>query len=558
MKRMKKFLALSMTIGMVSTGLMGCSSNNKEVKSTGSSTANTDTLDIRVNVGSEPQTMDPTLNKTSDGGMMAETLFEGLMKRVDNGDGRAKIVEGQAKSYEVNEAKTVYTFHLRDDIKWSDGKDVTADDFVYAWRRLVDPETASDYNYMIDMVVNANEIMEGTKDKETLGVKAIDEKTFEVTLNTPTPYFLEVCAFVNTYPLRQDIIEADPTQWSTKPESYISNGPYKFSEWVHNSNIKVVKNDTYYGKDEVGPDSIDFVLMDDENAMFTAFNNGDLDFIQNMPVDEIPTLISEGKIITVPKNNVYYISFNTQVEPFNDPKVREAFSLALDRNYIVEQVAQSGQIPAAGFVSTGIYDAAGLDGDDFRKTGGDYYSIDKDEYEANCKKARELLAEAGYPNGEGFPVIEYMYNTLDKHKVIGEAMQNMWQTELGVQVTLNNQDWNVFVATRKSGDFQLARNAWAGDFNDPVTFLDLAVSENGNNDGHYSNPKYDEIIAKAKTTADTSERMKLLHEAEDLLMEDSAVLPLFFDVDKYMLNNELEGLYSSTEGHFYFNSIKRK
>jgi oligopeptide transport system substrate-binding protein len=563
MKRMKRFLALSLAIGVVAVSVAGCSGDkknnaNESGKETTEAGASGDTLDIRVCVGSEPQTMDPALNKTSDGGMMAETLFEGLMSRQDDGNGRAKIVEGQAASYEVSEDKTVYTFHLRDDIQWSDGQPVVAEDFVYSWQRLVDPETASDYNYMIDMVANANEIMEGTADKETLGIKAVDDKTLEVTLTYACPFFLEVTAFSSTFPVRKDIVEADPTGWYREPSTYITNGPFKLEEWEHNSNIKVVKNDKYYGKDEIGPDSIDFVLMDNENSMLTAYNGGDLDFIMNMPVDEIPTLIEEGKITIVPKNSTYYVSLQVEKDPFTDPKVREAFSLAIDRNYIVDQITRSGQIPAGAFVPTGILDAAGLEGDDFRTVGGDYYSVKPEDYEANCEKARELLAEAGYPNGEGFPVVEYMYNTLDKHKVIGEALQNMWQTELGVQVTLNNQDWNVFVATRKSGDYEIARNGWSGDYNDPISFLDLNMSTNGNNDGKYANSEYDALVEKAKNTADTEERMKYIHEAEDIIMKDSGIIPIYFDTDKYMLNEELQGVFSSTEGHFYFKSITRK
>ncbi|HIT91186.1 MAG TPA: peptide ABC transporter substrate-binding protein, partial [Candidatus Merdenecus merdavium] len=398
MKKMRRMLAVLLAFGVVSASLAGCSSGgggsestegaNTEgtkdgAESTDGTTASGDTLDIRVNVGSEPQTMDPALNKTSDGGMMAEVLFEGLMTRVDSGNGQAKIVEGQAESYEISEDGTVYTFHLRDDIKWSDGEPVTAEDFVYSWQRLVDPDTASDYNYIIDMVVNANEIMNGEKDKEELGIKAIDEKTLEITLTNRTPYFLEITAFPNTYPVRKDIVEADPTLWSTKPETYVTNGAYRMEEWVHNSNIKMVKNDTYYDAENVGPDSIDFVLMDDENSMLTSFNSGDLDFIQNMPVDEIPTLMDEGKITVVPKNSTYYVSLQVENSPFDDPKVREAFSLAIDRNYIVEQVTRSGQVPAAAFVPYGILDAEGVEGDDFRTTGGDYYSVDPEDYEAN-------------------------------------------------------------------------------------------------------------------------------------------------------------------------------
>ncbi|WP_418471638.1 peptide ABC transporter substrate-binding protein, partial [Eubacterium sp.] len=510
----KRLVSVVLVAAFAFSMLAGCGSdnsaskdNNKTSADAENTTSSSDGFNITVNFASEPMTMDPALNSSVDGAIMANHLFEGLMKwestgeEVAGSDGTcegAKVVPGQAESYDktTNDDGTVtYTFHLRDGIKWSDGKDVTAGDFEYSWKRLVSPDTAADYNYMLDCVVNANEIMAGEKDPSELAVKAVDDKTFEVTLTTDLPYFEELCAFPAMMPVRQDIIEANGDQWTFDPSTYISNGPYKLTEWTHNSQIVMAKDENYYDYANLGPDTLTFKLMDDANAMLSGFKSGELDYIQEAPQAELPNLIASGDMKIVDYLGTYYVCFQTQKAPFDNPKVREAFTLAVDRNYIVEKVTQSGQVEAGAYVPSGISDAE--EGSDFRKVGGDYYDPTKDAYEANCEKARQLLAEAGYPNGEGFPVVEYLYNTNDAHKAVAEALQNMWEQELGVTVTLNNQEWNAFLQTRKDGDFSIARNGWISDYNDPVSFLDMWVTGGGNNDAHYANPDYDNLIAQA-------------------------------------------------------------
>ena len=457
-----------------------------------------------------------------------------------------------AESWDVSEDGTVYTFHLREDALWSDGEPVTAYDFEYAWKRVVDPETAADYSYMLDCVKNGPEIIYvGTMSPDDLAAVALDEKTFEVTLHTAIPYFIEIAAFPATFPVRQDIIEEYGDQWTFDPATYIGNGPYMMSEWVHNSYIMMVKNPNYYDYDKLGPDSIKFALMDDNNAILAAFNSGELDFAENPPVDEIPALLESGQLKVADYIGTYFVCFQTQKEPFDDPRVREAFSLVIDRNYIVNQISRTGETPAGGYVPNGIYDAEGP-GSDFREVGGDYYSMDDADYAAKCDRARELLAEAGYPNGEGFPIVEYLYDTRDNHRAIGEALQNMWQTELGVQVTLTNQDWAVFIDTRKNGDFTFARHGWITDYNDPITFLDMWITTSGNNDAQYNNSEYDALIAKAKATVDVTERMSIMHEAEDMLMAEHVVAPIYFYTQPYMVADDLQGWYYTPLGYFFF------
>ena len=571
-----KLLSLLLSGALVFGLLAGCGGGTTSTPApaeTGSaapeSTAPATTAnEITVNIASEPQTIDPALNSAVDGAIMINHMFEGLMRWVNSGvetagsDGtcsNAELSYGQAESYDkvTNEDGTVtYTFHLRDGIMWSDGQPVTASDFVFSWQRLVDPATAADYSYMIDCVVNANAIMNGELEPSELGVSAPDDKTFVVTITSDLPYFTELCAFPATFPVREDIVSND--QWTYDPATYISNGAYKMTSRVTNSEIVMEPNEYYYGVDTLGPDKITFKLMDDANAMLSGFNSGELDFIESMPTDEVAGLLASGDLKIMDYIGTYYVCYQTQKEPFDDPKVREAFTLAIDRTYIVEQITQTGQVEAGGFVPAGVYDAEGATGDDFRTVGGDYYAPTDADYEANCERARELLAEAGYPNGEGFPVVTYLYNTDDSHKAVGEALQNMWQTVLGVTVQLDNQEWATFLQTRKDGDYSIARNGWIADYNDPMSFLDMWLTGGGNNDAQYSNAEYDSLIQQAKASTDPAERMSLMHQAEDIIIgQDYALCPLYFYTQKYMLADDVQGMYYTPLGYFFFDQCTR-
>lgn len=574
MRKVKKLVSLALSSAMV-LSLAACGGSSTETtaaseaaettaateaaesteETTAADTASSDGFNLAVCLASEPQTIDPALNSAVDGAIMINHMFEGLVKWVDDGEGNAVTAPGQAESWEkvVNDDGTVtYTFTLRDGIKWSDGQPVTAGDFEYSWKRLANPETAADYCYMIDMVQGYAAVADGSADPDTLGVKAIDDKTLEITLSYDCPYFEEIMAFPATFPVRQDMVEGND-EWTYDVSTYVGNGPYKMAEWSHNAYILAEKNENYYDYENLGPDTIRFTLLDDANAMLAAYNSGELDFIENFPTDEMANYLASGEITVADYLGTYYVCFNTEDEVFSDPLVREAFSLAIDRNYIVENVSQAGEVPATAYVPSGVNDAAGPSGDDFRTVGGEYYSVAAEDYEANCEKARELLAEAGYPNGEGFPTVEYTYNTDDNHKAIAEALQNMWQEVLGVTVTLSNQDWNVFLESRKQGDYQIARNGWIADYNDPCSFLDMWYTDGGNNDAQYSNPEYDAQIDAAKATSNQEERMAAFHAAEDILIEqDSVLAPIYFYTQPYMLADDIQGMYYTPLGYFFF------
>lgn len=533
MKFKKKIAVLLASALAMSTALAGCSNSGSGGSSKG--------VELNVNVGPEPATIDPAKNSAVDGATLINHAFEGLMKL----DKDNKIVEGQAAKYEVNKDETVYTFTLREGIKWSDGEQVKAEDFVYAWQRLVDPKTGADYNYMIDMVKNANEIMAGKKKPKELGIKALDEKTVEVTLTTPTPYFLEVCAFPATFPVRKDIVEANADTWSTDPKTYIGNGPYVLKSWEHQSKMTYVKNENYYDLKKLGPDTINFVLMEDKNTMLSAYKNNEILFADDLPSEEIDAMKDKGLVIEK-QLGTYFLSINVKKEGLDNVKVREALSLALDRDYIVEKVAKGGQIPADSFVATGLTDADGKT--EFHENAKKWY--DAKDYKGNVEKAKKLLKEAGYENGKGLPSIELMCNP--GHEPIMEAVQNMWKENLGLNVTISSQDWNVFLETRKEGDFQVARDGWLGDYNDPVSFIDIWVTGGGNNNAQWSNKEYDKIVSEIKSTTDAKERYAKMHEAEDLLAKDMPIIPIYYYTDLYLISDKLEGMYTSPLGYKYF------
>jgi len=515
-------------------------------------------------VAAEPNTIDPALNSSVDGAMYLQHMFEGLTKYQDSGIlafpglNYASIGPGMAAGEPQKTVNTdgtvtlVYT--LRSGLKWSDGSDFTAQDIVYSWQRLVDPETAADYSYMIDMVVNANEIMEGDLDKSALGVRAISATSLEVKLTFDCPFFNEIMCFPATFPVKKGSIDKAGDQWTFSPETYVSNGPYRMKEWVHNSYILMEKNPYYYAP-VTGPEFIRWVLMDDENAMLAGFRSGEIDFIESFPADEIPTLTKSGEVKISDYLGTYYISFNNQRPPFDNVNVRKAFALAFDRSYIVDQVSQQGQKPAGGFVPAGMSDVDV--GSDFRKIGGDYISLDPADMENNIAEAKRLLALAGYPDGRGFPVVEYIYNTLDNHRVIAEALQNMWRTNLGVNVTLSNMDWAVFLDVRKNGQYMLARDGWIGDYNDPIGFLDMFVTGSGNNNPQYSNREFDETIARVKSTSVQADRMKFMHDAEDILLgRDMALAPIYFYTQPYTLNSRVKNAYYTPLGYYFFGAAR--
>lgn len=555
--------------------------------------AEKEAFDLAVSFTSEPQTIDPTINSALDGGILLQHLFEGLMKWENSGEvleegapiTGARLTTGQAEDYEktVNADGTVrYTFTLREDARWWDGQAVTAEDFAYAWKRLCDPATAADYIGLLSMVTNYDAVVYGRdpdtgavltaaqageyaargvevpRDSlDTLGITAADEDTFVVELSYDCPYFLELCAFPNLVPLRSDVVDGND-QWTQSPETYLCNGPYQLRSWTHSSSIVLEQNPEYYDCAALGPDTITFRLMDDVNAQYTAYRAGDLDFINHVPTDEVSSLLERGELHLLDYLGTSYVSYQTQKAPFDDWRVRKAFTLAIDSAYITQHVTQAGQVPADAFVPNGVSDAA--EGSDFRTEGGSYWTAPTTDaiYQENLAEANRLLDEAGYTDRSTFPPVEYLYNTDESNENVAVALQSMWQNGLGVQVTLKSQEWGSFLQAYLAGDYQLSRMGWTSDYTDPMAFLDMWVTGSGTNTAFYSSADYDDAILRAGRTSDPQERMKALHEAEDILIgRDWVVGPIYFYTEQYLLADGIQGVYYSPLGYYFFQYAAR-
>ena len=476
-----------------------------------------------------------------------------------------EVVCGQAASYEVSEDLCVYTFTLRDDIFWSDGEPVKAQDFVYSWQRLVDPATASDYGYFLDnIVLNAAAIQAGEMDKSELGIEAIDDKTVQITLESPCAYFLSMCAFPSLMPLRQDVVEGSDN-W-TDPANIVVNGPYKVVEWVHDSYIRMEPNDKYYDVDNLGPDAIVWWLSDSETAILSAYQSGEYNFIESFPTDMIESLQASGDCFINPYVGTYYLYLNCS--KITDWRVRAAMVLSVDRENIVENVTQGGQVPATGFVASGILDSAGQDfafgvselGAIYNTLQGMYPDADLSTYSGKCELAKQLYDEA-VADGSWDPntTVVYNFNTSDTHKAIAEACGSDWQTVLGMSITLENQEWATYTNGLGEHSFGVARLGWIADYNDPVTYLELMVTGNSYNYGLYSDESFDAMITKAKAHLPGAERDALLYDAEKLLFGEGGfpVCPIYYYTNMYC-NKGLTNLGYTGMGYFFFQYATQK
>ena len=599
---MKRLLALMLALVMA-LSLCACG-GGETTEPSGDETAAAN--EIAVCLASEPDTIDPALNSAVDGATMISHLFSGLAKWAQDENGNLVIVADCAEELVegvVNEDGTVtYTYTLKEGLKWSDGEPVTAADFEYAWQRAASVELAADYGYMFEVVDGYADIWAETPPADAkLNVNVIDDRTLEVTLSNSIAYWNELLAFPTYFPVREDVV-ADNEGWATDPSTYVCNGPYTITSWDHNSVIVTEKNPNYHDADSVTMDKVSYFLSDDENNMLTNFKNGDWQLIDNVPVNEIPTLKSEypDEFVVEGQIGTYYVcwNINENILPESSTltgaeaeaakaEIRNAVALMFDRNYICEQIAQGGQVPASSFVPMGMTD---FDGSEFYKNAGSYdefagyYNIVTDAYTENFNAAVEVLkGYYTYDEATGkftdFPAMTYLYNTDDNHKAIGEYLQGQLAS-VGITMQLENQEWNTFLNSRKNGDYSIARNGWLADYNDPICFLDMWTSNSGNNDIQYGKgdhaslamysidltpfgvdlkvdngtwaQTYDELIKVIKATTDQEVRYQLMHYAEDMLMANGCVCPLYFYTDLYMVDSSVEGFFTNPLGYKYF------
>ena len=551
----KRFIVAALAIAgaMALSGCGGSKSGSAKSSDTTQTAAGKKILTIQL--GPDVESIDPALNSAVDGANYILFAFDNLLKMDKDG----KVVPGLAEKYEVSDDQLTWTFHLRDGLKWSDGSALTADDFVYSWQRLVDPNVAAPYAQTVLGMVEGYDDAIGRPDADgnttvdpdptKLKVEAPDEKTLIVHMAKPTPYFDKLAAFVSLSPVKKDVVEANPDGWSIDPKTYISTGPFKLTGWEPGSYLMFEKNENYWDADSIKLDGIKCLLMQDQNATFSAYESGDALMIKDVPTQEITTLKERSDFHIDPILGTYYLDLNTTLDEFKDPKVREALSLALDRKYISETITSGTYTPASGFVSEGVTDWNGTAWQDNITDKSAYINID--DHAGNLAKAKELLKEAGYENGVGLPEMVYSTNDASYHKKIAEYLQQAWG-ELGLKVQVNIVEWKSFTPQRRSGNYQIARDGWVMDYNDPSNILELALTGNGNNNAKYSNPEFDALMSKAATEKNPQTRFGYLHQAEDFIMKDTAMVPLLYYNDFYLQSDKITGSWHSPDGFWHF------
>ena len=548
-------------VSAAALGLAACGGSKSGSTATSGSTAGstaggTNTAGFTVQYGSNPETLDPALNSAIDGANTIITIFEPLLLINENNE----VIGGQAESWEASEDGLTWTFTMRDGLKWSDGTDLNAKDFEYSFKRMVDPNTAAPYAETCLGMIDGFEEAAGFPDAdgnptvdpnpEALNVKASEDgKTLTIVLSYPCSYFDKMAAFATMSPVQQATVEANGDSWCTSPDTFVSNGPYMITDWTPSERIVLTKNPNYVGgwdSSKIVSDTITLLLLEDSSASFAAYNSGEAQLIKDVPTDEIPSLTKAedgGDFYVDTSLGTYYVSLNLQRDAFKDAKVRKALSLAIDRDYVANTIMQGTYTTADSIVGPGIVDESGY----FHDNGNaPYISAD---YEANLAEAKKLLEEAGYPNGEGYPTIEYSTNDSGYHVPLAEYLQQAWGN-LGITLTINKMEWSSFTPARRAGEYDVARNGWVMDYNDPSNMLDLFCSGNGNNDGKYSNPDFDAAIDASKV-ADSAEHFAQLHKAEDILMEDTGCLPIAYYNDYWLQSPALKGTWHSPYGYWY-------
>ena len=542
-------------VGAAAMGLAACGGSKSGSTATsgtassaaGSSTGSVNTAGFTVQYGPNPETLDPALNSAVDGGNTIITIFETLLIINENNE----AVAGQAESWTTSEDGLTWTFTMRDGLKWSDGTDLTAKDFEYSFKRMADPATAAPYAETCLGMIDGFEAAQAG-DTDALNVKASDDgKTLTIVLGYPCSYFDKIAAFAAMSPVQQATVEANGDAWCTSAETFVSNGPYMITEWTPSERIVLSKNPNYVGgwdSSKIVSDSITLLLLEDSSASFAAYNSGEAVLIKDVPTDEIPSLTKAedgGDFYVDTILGTYYISMNLQRDAFQNAKVRKALALAIDRDYVANTIMQGTYTAASNLVGPGIVDENGYFYDN-ANGGSPYIAAD---YEANLAEAKKLLEEAGYPNGEGYPTIEYSTNDSGYHVPLAEYLQQTWG-DLGITLTINKMEWSSFTPARRAGEYDVARNGWVMDYNDPSNMLDLFCTGNGNNDGKYSNPDFDAAVEASKV-ADVTEHFAQLHNAEDVLMEDMGCIPVAYYNDFWLQSSSLKGTWHNPYGYWY-------
>lgn len=537
--------------------------------------AKTDPTVLNVYLASEPAYLDPALNSSVDGGCLAVNTFEGLMTY----DAEENLIPACAENYEMSEDGTVYTFTMRDDLKWSNGEPLTANDFVYSWTRAADVNTAADYGYLYEVFANGQYDADGN----FLGlgdgavVASEDGKTLTVTLKAPCPYFLSLCAFPAFFPVYEPSVTAGnpdgttPGGWAKDAtDAFVCNGAYVLKSWNHDSDMTYVKNENWRNADQVSVETLNFMLSSDSTATYAAYQSGNLDFVDDVPVDELGVLMQaqDPELHIADNLGTYYVGFNYNSELWSNlgldeeqAKVfRHALCLLVDRDYIIENIGQTGQEPANTFVPAACSDS---NGGTFKNK--EYFPVD--DYDANVAEAIELMKSIGLEfdanNVLTTPIsFTYLTNNSEGNVKMAESMQADF-AQVGIEMKIDQQEWNVFLETRKNGDFDVAREGWLMDYNDPINMLEMWTTNSGNNDCQFGRDEskeldwkaYDKLIDDIRSCVDLNERVELMHQAEDILMDTWCVLPIYYYNDPYMMKDYMTGMFCNKMGFKYFYDV---
>lgn len=466
---------------------------------------------LRLNNGTEPKSLDPSIGFDSVSWTPLNNLMEGLTRLDENSQPQAATAE----KWDISEDGKTYTFYIREDAKWSNGDPVVAEDFVYAWKYMLDPDTASPAAFLAYFIEGAEEYNSGDGSVDDVKVSAKDEKTLEVVLTAPTGFFLDLLTNPAFFPINHKVAEDNP-KWHAEADTFVSNGPFAFESWKHEEEMVFVKNEHYWDKDVVKLDKVHWAMVNDENTPYQMFVSGELD-VTGIPAELSDELIDGDNVYIGDQGGLEFYRFNITKEPFQNKKIRQAFSYAVNRDEIAEFVVKNGVKPAYGFVSPGFI---GPDGKDFREGNGDLVTFDPD-------KAKQLLEEGMKEEGyDKLPEITLSYNTSDTNKAVAETVQNMLSEHLDVEVKLENQEWNVFSEAQMNLELQFSRSSFINDYSDPVNFLESFVTDSYMNRTGFSSKEYDELIKKGKTEVDEEKRWEYLQEAERMLADEMIAMPI--------------------------------
>ena len=519
------------SICLMSLILVGCGSEERN------QTSNEAQKILKITVGAEPEDIDPHVVTGVPEHHIIAALTEGLVAE-DPVD--LHPVPGVAEKWEVSEDGKVYTFQIRENAKWSNGDQVTSTDFAESYKRILTPALASKYAYMLFVMEGAEDYSTGKlKDFSKVGVKVINKKTLQIKLNAPTPYFLSLLNHYTWFPVhistvkKYDGLTKRGSGW-TKPENFVGNGAFNLKSWTLGRKLVVEKSPTYWDAKSTKLDEIHFFAIELETTQENAFRAGQLHNIYNLHIDKVATYKKEhaDELRIKPHLASYFYRFNVNKKPCDDVRIRKALTMAIDRDSIVKNVTKGEQMASTFFTPPGV---------------GGYTA--RARFKEDVGEAKKLLAQAGYPNGEGFPSLELLYNTTEGHRIIAEAIQQMWKKNLNINVTLQNQEWKVYLDRQRQMDYQISRAGWTGDYPDPNTFLDMWTSWSQQNQTGWSDTKYDALIRKAAITKDPEARLEVFQEAEEILMDQLPIIPIYIYTRVYALHPAVKNWHANVLDH---------